>query len=47
MWDVGGLEVHGTFNRRQMFSEVFEARSTIKNLTCGGDLEISLGVIRL
>ena len=46
MWDVGGLQVHGIFNRRQMFSEVVEARSTIKNLTCG-DLEIPLGVIRL
>ena len=46
MWDVGGLEKHGIFNRRQMYSEVVEARSTIKNLTCG-DLEISLGVIRL
>ena len=46
MWGVGGLQVYGICSCRLVYSEVVEARQTIRNLTCG-DQEIPLVVIRL
>ena len=46
MRDVGGLEVHGIYNRRLVYCEVVVGRSDYKkSYLC--DLEISLVVIRM
>ena len=58
MWDVGGLEEHGIFNRRLVYNEIVEGRSDYKksylwwfeNIACGdstGNSQIEKDLVRV